>query len=367
MNTIGYLTYALDRAPGGIGRYTRELLGALRDAGLGVTVLSAGGPPDGATLRLPGAHLLPGLLTLGQAQIAWLARRRGLPLIHDPTGTMPLLLTGARKVVTIHDVIPYIYPETSSLLDRLIYRRWLPLAVRRADAVITVSERSRADILRFLPVRPERVVVIPEAAGERFRPLEPAAVRPALERYGVPSPYMLYVGSIEARKNLARLLEAYAALRARAPAPPLVIVGVRRWKYGPVDAALQRLGLAGHVHFTGFVADADLPALYAGAALFVFPSLYEGFGLPVLEALSCGAPVVTANSSSLPEVAGDAALLVDPLDQGQIAAAMERILTEPDLAAELRARGLARARLFSWGRAARETAALYRRVLEGGL
>lgn len=359
----GFITYGLDRKPGGIGRYSAELLAALRAGGVWPTVLNAGRATEPDAVSLPGAGLLPGLLSVGQVAIAREARRRRLDLVHDPTGTAPLMLTNARRVVTIHDVIPYIYPKTSSRLDRLIYRLWLPLAVRHLDAVITDSECSRRDILTHLPVHPDKVTVVPIAASPRYRPLDRTQTASVLARLGLTAPYILYVGSVEPRKNLSRLLEAFARLRADAPGYRLVIVGAGRWKTTPIFKTVARLGLEPYVSFTGYVAEEDLPALYAGAALFVFPSLYEGFGLPVLEAMACGTPVITSNVSSLPEVAGDAALTVNPFDVEAIADTMRRVLADPALAAHLRERGLARARQFSWERTARETLAVYERVL----
>lgn len=362
---VGLIHYGLDRQTGGIGRYTAELAAALAQQGAAVHLLWAGPRPEGAQgVALPGAYLLPGLLTVGQAGIAWQARRLGLDLVHDPTGAMPLLLARTPRVLTIHDAIPYIYPQTSTRLDWLIYRLWLPLAVRAASAIITVSAQSRKDILTHLPVEPERVVAIPEAADRRFRPVPPAEVEPVLRQYGLERPYILYVGALESRKNLPRLLEAYARLRTWSDRWRLVIVGARKWKSSPIFATVQALGLEPHVTFTGYVADEHLPALYSGADLFAFPSLYEGFGLPVLEAMACGAPVVTSNTSSLPEVTGDAALLVDPTDVAQLADAMCLVLSQPALAAELRAKGLARAVQFSWERTARETLSVYEHVMK---
>lgn len=360
----GLVCYGLNRSIGGIGTYTQEIRQALLCLDWPFLSLHAGrATPQAGNVNLVSAHWLPGLLSLGQLEISWHAWRRGLSLVHDPTGVVPLFLTGARKITTIHDVIPYICPETSSRLDWLIYRFWLPLAVRRLDAVITDSQQSKADIVAHLSVSPEKVTVIPCAANKRYRPLETADIKPILTRHGLDFPYILYVGSIGARKNLPRLLEAYAQLRGWSTHWRLVIVGARKWKASPVYETVQRLNLAGHVHFTGFVEEEDLPALYNGADLFAFPSLYEGFGLPVLEAMACGVPVVTSNTSSLPEVAGDAALLVDPANVDAIAAAMRRILEDPALAADLRRRGLARAAEFSWERTARETIAVYEKVL----
>jgi glycosyltransferase involved in cell wall biosynthesis len=361
---VGFVSYALDRSPGGIGRYSKELLDALKRAGVPLTVLHAGGHQalDGV-VGLKGARLLPGLLTVGQVEIAWQARRRRLEVVHDPTGSVPLLLTGVRRVATIHDVIPYIYPRTSSALDWLIYRCWLPIASRRLDAIITVSNQSKADIVRHLPVRQEAVTVVPEAVGRSYQLLDRAAVQPVLDRHGIKSPYILYVGSIEPRKNLIRLLRAYARFRRWSGRWNLVIVGARKGKAASVYEWTKRLGLQPFVRFTGFLAEEELPALYNGASLFVFPSLYEGFGLPVLEAMACGTPVVTSNTSSLPEVAGDAGLLVDPRDEDAIASAMRRILDDPDLMKELQDRGRQRAKLFTWDLVAGNVQKVYQKVL----
>ncbi len=185
-----------------------------------------------------------------------------------------------------------------------------------------------------------------------------------LQKLGIQRPYILYVGSIEPRKNLLRLLQAYARLREVAPQWRLVIVGARNiWLSSPLILEIDKMSLKPWVQFTGFIPESDLPALYNGADLFAFPSLYEGFGLPVLEAMRCGTPVVTSNLSSLPEVAGDAAILVDPYDVEAIASAMQRALTDPALAQDLQRRGLEWSEGFTWERTARQTLALYQKVL----
>ena len=368
---LGIIVYGLDRPITGIGYYTLELVKALAelDPRPDMTLLCAGhpGPLSGVVpkheVALSNARLLPFLMTWGQFAIYQQAKKLKLDVLHDPTGAAPLALAATKKIVTIHDVIPYVYPNTSTRLDWLIYRYWLPLAVRRLDAVITDSQQSKADIAQYLPLPMEKITVIPCAANRHYRPLDIVDVQPVLTRHGIAGPYILYVGSIAARKNLPRLLEAYAQVRQWSTHWRLVIVGARQWKSSPVYETVQRLNLGEHVYFTGYVEEADLPALYNGADLFVFPSLYEGFGLPVLEALACGTPVVTSKSSSLPEVAGDAALLVDPYNVEDIAHAMRRILADQALAQDLRARGLKRAAQFSWERTARETLAVYEQVL----
>jgi glycosyltransferase involved in cell wall biosynthesis len=255
-------------------------------------------------------------------------------------------------------------PETSTTLEKWIYRYWLPHILPKVEAVITISEQSRRDITKYLPVEPEKVTVTKLAASRNFLVMPDDEVIPVLKRHQISYPYILYVGSIEPRKNLLRLLEAYRQLRLWSTKWRLVIIGARNyWKSSPVMDHVAEFGLEQCVRFTGYVPDEDLPALYNGADLFVFPSLYEGFGLPVLEAMACGTPVVTSNSSSLPEVAGDAALLVDPYDVEAIAAAMVRVLADPDLAEALRQKGLRRAGEFTWERTARETIAVYEQVL----
>ncbi len=361
---IGFIAYGLDRESGGIARYSKELMSALRQAGVNVIILQAGTVTSGnGIFPLRGSNLLPGLITIGQIEIARITHQQNLALVHDPTGCAPLWLTDARRVVTIHDVIPYIYPETSSRLDWLIYRFWLPLVVSRLDSIITVSEQSRNDLLRYLPVKPENITVIPEAASPIYQPISQTQIRNTLLSYGINFPYILYVGSIEARKNLNTLLEAYAQVLCWSNKWKLVIVGAHKWKYSSVFSTLERLQLTSDVHFTGYVPEGDLPVFYNGASLFVFPSLYEGFGLPVLEAMSCGTPVVTSNCSSLPEVTDEAAILVDPMDVNAIARAISQVLDEPELAMSMRERGITQAQQFSWEQTARRTTDLYERLL----
>jgi glycosyltransferase involved in cell wall biosynthesis len=366
----GLLTYALNRQASGIGQYSLHLLDAYRQLGLQPLVLQAGGWPPGfdstnlQTVRLRGASLLPALLTLGQALIGFHVRRRQLALVHDPTGVMPLALCPARRVVTICDDIPSIHPQISAALERLLHRWWLPLAVQSAHAVVTISQCSKADLQAHLHISPEKITVTPLAAAPTFRILQKAEIQPVLDYLGLSRPYILYVGSLQPRKNLLRLLDAYHELLTGSPRWSLVIVGATSyWKSTPVAEKVANLGLQEQVKFTGYLPDKDLPALYNAASLFCFPSLYEGFGLPVLEAMACGAPVVASNISSLPEVAGDAAILVNPKDVHQIALAMRQILEDAHLAQELRERGLRRAAQFTWEQTARQTIAVYEQVL----
>lgn len=208
----------------------------------------------------------------------------------------------------------------------------------------------------------DKVSVIPIGVSALFRCAEAEETSAVLERYGIRRPYILYLGSSEPRKNLRRLVEAFAQLNAWAQEWTLVIAGSQSWQTAPLMATIQHLKLEQRLQFPGAIADRDLPALYRGADLFVFPSLFEGFGLPVLEAMACATPVVTSTVSSLPEIVGDAGILVDPYDTSAIAAGMRRLLEDRGLAFELAARGVARARRFTWERTARETAAVYEEI-----
>jgi glycosyltransferase involved in cell wall biosynthesis len=366
MPRTALLAYALDRPTGGIGTYTTRLAAALREAGAEPMLVKAGAARPGENMPgMPGAGRVPGLLTIGQVEIAKLVQQHQLQLFHDPTGIYPLYLAHCRKVVTVHDAFPLVTPRTSTAMENLLYRTWLPLALPQADAIITSSEHSKGDILRYLPVREEKIFVVPIATPSTFRPLSQDQAQPILQRYKLDFPYIFFAGSLSPRKNLLRLLRAYARLQESLPGWKLVVAGVQNpWKSNPVAEIVQSLGLSDLVHFTGYVAQADMPALYNGATLFCFPTLYEGFGMPPLEAMACGTPVVASNVSSLPEVTGEAAVLVDPYDVGQIAAAMERILSDPELADDLRRRGLARASEFTTERMAQETLDVYHHVID---
>ena len=291
-------------------------------------------------------------------------RRLGVDIFHgmDHVG-IPLVGRSCKYVVTVHDVIPLILPETFTPRHRLVVRMALARVRRKADLVVVPSHAVKRDVVRRVGLPEDRVVVTPEGCEPRFRPVRSAAaLRDVAARYGLPARYVLAVGTLEPRKNLTTLLEAFARLRRDGEVHAdlrLVLAGARGWLDEPIFATVRSLGLDDAVRFTGFVDDDDLPAVYSGAALFVFPSLHEGFGLPLLEAMACGVPVVTSNVSSLPEVAGDAATLVDPRDGRGLAAAIARLLRDEALHDRLREAGIARARQFSWAATARRTLDAY--------
>jgi glycosyltransferase involved in cell wall biosynthesis len=255
------------------------------------------------------------------------------------------------------------FPRLFPPKHRLLLNTLIPLAVRRAAGVLTGSESTRSDLIELFGADPDRVAVTPYAADPMFTPMPRTAAQDWVRsRLGVPAPYVLAVGVLQPRKNLPRLLRAYAALGSEFP-HRLVIVGKQGWDDTELRTAASGLGEARAPVFTGYVEDADLRPLYAGADVFAYPSLYEGFGLPPLEAMACGTPVITGNTSSLPEVVGDAAITVNPYDESEIAMALRRMLGDDALRSRLACLGLAQAASFSWARTAAETVRAYERFV----
>jgi glycosyltransferase involved in cell wall biosynthesis len=269
-----------------------------------------------------------------------------------------------RLVCVWHDVSFRVHPEFSTEANRVYCEQQFDRTMRLAHRVVTVSHFSKAEIVRAMGMPADRIDVVHEAADPMFRRVPAAAVPERFRAQLGGGPFVLYVGSVEPRKNLATLVEAWAAMQRRARSPArLAIAGGSGWKNSAVFEAVERHGLREQVHLLGFVSDAELIALYNTCTLFCYPSLYEGFGLPVIEAMSCGAPVVTSRVSSLPEVGGDAVRYVDdPRDAEPLAEALHAVLEDRDLQERLRRDGLAQAARFSWDRAARETIAILERT-----
>ena len=275
-----------------------------------------------------------------------------LPLRHTPT------------VLTVHDLIFKHLPAHHKRLNRWYLNLAMPLYCRRATHIIAVSECTRRDLIAAYDLPPEKITVVYEAADPRFRPRSAQEASFARARYGLPERYILFVGTIEPRKNLTRLLAAFEAVFSEGLTEGLVIVGRRGWLYDDFFAALERSPARDAVIFPGYVPDEDLPALYAGAQSLVLPSLYEGFGLPALEAMACGTPVACSEASSLPEVTGEAALHFDPRSVERITDALYVMLRDADLRTALRQRGLSQASKFSWEQTAAETWNVYDVVLK---
>lgn len=345
----------------GTEHYTYEVLAAIarRDTVNAYTLycnqLPARLPPLGANMAVR-CISLPRLWT--HLRLSGEVIRYPPDVLFIPAHVLPLgapLVRRMRTVVTIHDLGYLRYPEAHTRAQRLYLQLSTVWSARAASHLIAVSAATRDDLVSLIGVAPSRITIIHHGVAQRFRRPVDSAAR-ARMIVGGDEPYFLYVGTVQPRKNLIRLIDAFARASAQlGSAPILVIAGKRGWLSERIAQRAAELGIVERVRFIGYVADDDLPALYHESLAFIFPSLYEGFGMPVLEAMACGAPVLASNTSSLPEVAGCAALLVDPRDTGAIAEGMVRLACDHALREELRQRGYQRAAQFTWDRCADET------------
>jgi glycosyltransferase involved in cell wall biosynthesis len=287
-------------------------------------------------------------------------RQEQVDVLHM-TYNAPFWSHSSAQVVSVHDLAYKLYPHYYSSRVRLLLSTLVPLSIRRAERVIVISEQTKQNVIREYGISPDKIVLTPLAAAPEFRvQADPAELRRVLACYGIQAPYVLAVGNLEPRKNLVRIIRAFASLLDNGlPPHQLVIAGKAHWQGSVVGQEIERLGLGNQAILTGYVSTDDLVSLYNAARLFCYPSLHEGFGLPILEAMSCGAPVITSNTSSMPEVAGAAAWLVDPCSEQDLATAMERILTDEAQRRELREKGLRRAADFSWAYTAQLTLQAY--------
>ncbi|OFW18538.1 MAG: hypothetical protein A3H97_17705 [Acidobacteria bacterium RIFCSPLOWO2_02_FULL_65_29] len=354
----------------GIGTYIRNLLRHLARLDVETEYVVLCRPEDASAIAALGSNLRAVAETSAhysiaeQLRIPFALKREKVTLFHAPHYVLPPLVR-CKSVVTIHDCIHLMFPQYLPNPLALRYARAsITGAARRATRVLTVSESSKRDILRFVDISPARIDVIYNAYDERFTdaPREEDVER-VRERYQLQDQFVLYAGNVKPHKNLGRLIEAFDLVRRKGlDELKLVLIGDDISRYAALRRAVHQHQLHKYVRFLGYMPEETLAVMYRLAGVFVFPSLYEGFGLPPLEAMASGTPVVTSNVSSLPEVAGDAALLVDPLDPSAIADGIYRVLTDRPLQSELRAKGLARARQFSWEQSVRRVRQIYGEV-----
>lgn len=377
--TIGLDVTAAVTQGGGIGRYTRELVWAIarREDTYAYRFFSAKPPPQ---LPVPSPVPTARNIVYRQAPFSarWLYRlwyRLRLPLpvqlftgrvdlFHSPDFVLPPVFGGIPTLLTVHDLSFHYYPETFTPALVNYLNRVVPWSVRRATHVVADSRATKKDLIDLWDVPPEKITVLYSGVHPRFQPVTNAEkLAAAHEKYGLGrEPYIFSVSTIQPRKNYQMLIRAFKPLAAAVP-HNLVIAGGKGWLYDQVLDEVEKQSLAGRVRFLGFVADQDLPALYSAADLFAFPSLYEGFGLPLLEAMACGVPVLTSNASSLPEVAGEAAYQLPPHDEAGWTEAMGRLLGDDALRAKLVAAGFRQARRFTWERAAAQLEQIYAALL----
>lgn len=289
--------------------------------------------------------------------------RENIDLLHSLAFVQPVLMPCA-GIITIYDLSFILFPDRFHPLRRLYLRWGTEYSARKAQRIIAISASTKRDVVKYLGVAKRKVDVVPCGVDEDFQPLENQEVLDDFRKERrLPEQIILFVGTIEPRKNLTVLLRGYALLRKKVQLPPLVIAGPKGWHHQEVFSAAEELGLQEDVVFAGYIPQDELPLWYNVADLFVYPSLYEGFGLPPLEAMACGTPVIISNSSSLPEVVGGAGILVNPDSAEEMAEAMQRLLADNSLRAEMRQRGLKRARQFSWQKAAQDTVKVYEQAM----
>lgn len=383
---IGIDVTSAIRQGAGIGRFTRELIRALLalDSPHEYILFTAtgGAPRDTAQSRLAyltqpavARHARLTIRNLTFLSDDWLHRlwhRARLPIpieaitgrmdvFHEPDFVLPPTLPGACTVLTVHDLTFIRDPESAFPRLRRYLNRVVPLSVARAVHVLADSLATKNDIVELFGTQPDKITVLYGGVDAHFAPVrEPDRLAAIRARYGIgQGPFILGIGTIQPRKNYIRLIQAFADLVSSTSTLQLVIAGGKGWMYDQIFAEVKRLGLEGQVIFPGFVDDGDLPALYSAAEMLAYPSIYEGFGLPILEAMACGTPVITSHTSSLPELAGKAALLVEPADVSDIADAMRRLLQDGDLRRRLVSEGFEQTRKFTWDKAGHQLLGVY--------
>ena len=367
-------TIAIDYTPayeqgGGIGRYVRELVAALArqsgDINYRLFVAGAGQLPPS-----PAANFTWKSTRISPQMLARLWQRAQIPLpVSIFTGSVDLYhatdfvlpSTNSRSLLTVHDLSFVRVPEAASPRLKAYLDVVVPRSVHRADHILADSQATKDDLMALYGTPSEKITVLLSGVDARFQHVDDPSVRQKY-KIGV-RPYIFSVGTVQPRKNYVRLIHALAVLRSRGRDLDLVIAGGRGWLEGPIYAAVREAKMEDYVHFIGFADDDDLPALYSAALMTALPSLYEGFGIPVLESMACGTPVVTSNVSSLPEVAGDAALMVTPTDLDAIIATLQQLVDDQTLRSELAAKGLSRVQMFTWDRSAQQLRQIYTQLL----
>lgn len=299
-----------------------------------------------------------------QFHIPQKAREKKVDILHQTGFSAPVFYRG-KVVVTVHDLIALLFGKDIPFFSRQFFGVWMPLSYRFADKIIADSEHTKNDIIKLLKIPAEKITVIHLAAGKEFRPISSIQKIQAIkEKYHTGEKYFLHVGTLNPRKNLEFLIEVFNEIIKQFPAYNLVITGKKGWHYEGLFGLVKKLGLEKKVIFTGYIEDQDASYLYNGAEIFLFPSLYEGFGLPPLEAMTCGCPVISSNTSSLPEVVGKAGILLSPNDKMSWIREIRKVLANKKIRKEMVEQSLAQAKQFSWDKTARQTLAVYKELYE---
>jgi glycosyltransferase involved in cell wall biosynthesis len=362
---IGIMLRHYEQQEGGVKVYTKRLLPLLFSYGAQhqYVLIYQNSKLLGTYAQYPNVEEvavgIPGTVPWDQIAVPWIARKKRLDVIFNPKFTVPFFAK-AKKMFVLHGSEWFVIPEHFLRHDRWYFNTFVPLYCRHADAFIAVSNAVKADVVKHTGVDPRKVFPIHNGFDPvLFQPVrDPERLRAVREKYKLPERFILWCGQIESRKNVARLLRAFARIKDELP-HQLVLAGEQRWSTRSELQVMQELHLEDRVLFPGWIDHGDLPAVYSLAELFAFPSLYEGFGIPLIEAMACGCPIVTANTCAPPEVLDGSGCLVDPLDVEAIAAGMKKVLLDPELRARMIARGMERSKAFGWEQCARQVLAVF--------
>jgi glycosyltransferase involved in cell wall biosynthesis len=362
---IGIMLRHYEQQEGGVKVYTKKLLPLLFSYGAQHEFVLIYQNP-----KLPGTYAqyknveeiavgLPGTVTWDQLAVPWVAWKKRLDLIFNPKFTVPFF-TKAKTMFVLHGSEWFVIPEHFLKHDQWYFNLFVPLYCRRSDAFVAVSNAVKADVVKHTGVDERKVFPIHNGFDpDVFQPVrDPARLRAVRDKYRLPERFILWCGQIESRKNIARLLRAFASIKDDVP-HQLVLAGEQRWSTRAELQVMEDLQLRDRVYFPGWIQHGDLPAVYSLADLFAFPSLYEGFGIPLIEAMACGCPVVAADTCAAPEVLGGSGWLVDPLSVESIAAGMKKVLFDSELRAAMVAKGIERAKAFSWEQCAKQVLAVF--------
>ena len=341
----------------GIGAYTRNLIDHIEKTGEASFSCFDSGKEDLNTIERVSWENIGLFLK---------AKNSDIDLLHVPGFAGPMFKGSIKTVTTVHDLIGIIYPENLGIISRVYWQKWLPTCVKNSDFIIADSQNTKQDIIKLLNIPAEKIQVILLAVEDKFKPCQDVSFLDSLRtKYKLPDKFILNVGTIEPRKNIAGLIDAFNEyVKFHDGEMDLVLVGKKDWGYEQVKAKVDKLDLASRVVFTDYVEAQDLPGLYNLAEVFVYPSFYEGFGLPVLEALSSGCPVISSNVSSIPEIVGESGILLDPEDVNGLAISFGKFDKKIFLRSDFSEKGIERSKKFSWKRTAEETLEVYRRVLK---
>jgi glycosyltransferase involved in cell wall biosynthesis len=368
---IGIVTDFVDGNLGGIGTYTHNLVQQLNEIDKSNKYYLVHGESKDIQIYKTNEEIFVKKYFFRGSGYIWryfsaplkLKSMKQLDIVHDTyeIGTLSFKAP-FKKIITVHDLSPFLFPDTFSSRAVLLHKLLFSKTLQSVDKIITVSECSKRDLVTYFNVPEDKIKVIFNGVDTKFKPLNKDEVNEFLKKYNLNFPFILFVGTLEPRKNLPALFKAYYQLKNKNINHKLVIAGKKGWKYQDIFETVNKLNLNNDIIFTDYIPENDLPALYNAADVFVYPSIYEGFGLPPLEAMACGTPVVTSNISSLPEVVGNAGITVDPKDIDMLATALYEALTNDSLMKEMTKKGLERAKLFSWKSCAVETLKVYEEI-----